>query len=119
MIRLEKVAAFLACAASVSLTSAHLVERAFSGVLLRVEERASSEEQVAAEMLAPRISSDVLLFTPNIGPAPARATFRGFLWTEVDGPVQLACGETLPGVSGWTMPSYFRRRAGTGRIGRW
>jgi hypothetical protein len=97
MTRLEKIAAFLACSACVGWTSAHLVERAFSGVRFRVEKQASPEGQVAAEMRAPHISSDVLLFTPNIGPAPARATFRGFLWTQVEGPVEFRLRGDTPG----------------------
>ncbi|HEY6547942.1 MAG TPA: glycosyltransferase family 39 protein, partial [Vicinamibacteria bacterium] len=97
MTSLEKTAVLLACGAAFSWGAAHLGERALSGTVLRVELRTPSGAAPSVVTRASRISSDALLFTPDVGRGPARATFEGFLWMERDGPIELRLRGNTPG----------------------
>jgi hypothetical protein len=97
MTRLEKFALGLACGAACAWTMALLAERGLCGVLLRVDPKTPSEARSSVEVRTPRISSDALLFNPGVGAGPARATFRGILWTKAEGPVEVRLRGDTPG----------------------
>ncbi|HEY5908574.1 MAG TPA: hypothetical protein VIZ31_11050, partial [Vicinamibacteria bacterium] len=97
MTSLDKTAVLLACGAAFSWGAAHLGERALSGTVLRVEQRTPSGDTPSVVTRASRISSDALLFTPNVGRGPARASFEGFLWMERNGLIELRLRGNTPG----------------------
>ena len=97
MTRLERIAVGLACGAALTWAAATVGERTLTGVVLRLDLRTPSGAPASLEMRSPRIASDMLLFRPEVGPEPARASFQGFLWTEAAGPVQIRLRGTTPG----------------------